>query len=718
MHTKKQMRRAMLVACGAATVLLTACGGGSGNGDTGSSNPPQSTLSPLSGGAMYVGSVSFGDSIAVELDKPAAGKLTLSFLDSRYGLAGKLVGDYTIDAEGTYTVSGLTAADGAVPAALASGAADIDFQFTVEDGVLSGPLGRVPNVAAGNDALLQGYVSTSNRGAELSSIAGQYSYLRQAGNIAAVGQLKISADGSLRTCAGSVYADDCAGGESGKLEVDVDQQTFPGAFSVTLGGERIGRLFVAGGQSSLFIDEAANATDGSPRNGNWVLKAQSLVSGSALNGDWVCAEPELDAQQALTGRTARNIISIENAVLAADNIPQDVALTYNAGLATDGSIVAGFNGLVSGKQGDAAGTPLTWLPVNAKLAYQLRKVPDGAQWLKGVCVPMAAEVEDTTYKGKEVPAAGDSATKLLRVKLGDLRPTQPAIGYDQIYYKLGRYAVDIDKKFDEACETNGQNKIGKVENGLGYDANSRLGNLDSFGCTKNPGEKPGDMKTLVIGPAGKLYLTDGHHSFTSVWESVSTDLTDHGGDGSQAEMYVIVKGDYSDLNRATFFRTLRANKLLWLKDNDNKPVTPYQLPKQLGLKNGLKNDPYRSLVYFTRDIGYEQPSGATEFTEFYWGDWLRTKLDVKDYNLGDAPDSDYATALASYLKAVEDASRAMVALQPTDVVSNGFTAATLGGMTVFDANGELAKLAMPLTDPKPGKLPYAVDYKVKLLSTK
>jgi len=40
--------------------------------------------------------------------------------------------------------------------------------------------------------------------------------------------------------------------------------------------------------------------------------------------------------------------------------------------------------------------------------------------------------------------------------------------------------------------------------------------------------------------------------------------------------------------------------------------------------------------------------------------------------------------------------------------------AMLGGMTVFDEKGELAKLSAPLTDEKPGKLPYAIDYKVKL----
>ncbi|GGC12658.1 hypothetical protein GCM10007205_21970 [Oxalicibacterium flavum] len=85
---------------------------------------------------------------------------------------------------------------------------------------------------------------------------------------------------------------------------------------------------------------------------------------------------------------------------------------------------------------------------------------------------------------------------------------------------------------------------------------------------------------------------------------------------------------------------------------------------------------------------------------------------MKDYNLG-APGADYATALASYLKAVEDASNAMVTLQPSDVVSNGFTATQLGGLTSF-GSAEFTALSQPLTATKPGKLPYAVDYKVKL----
>lgn len=47
--------------------------------------------------------------------------------------------------------------------------------------------------------------------------------------------------------------------------------------------------------------------------------------------------------------------------------------------------------------------------------------------------------------------AGD----MLEVTLGELRPTQGALGYDQIYYKLGRYERQPDKKFDDFCADDG-----------------------------------------------------------------------------------------------------------------------------------------------------------------------------------------------------------------------------------------------------------------------
>ena len=57
--------------------------------------------------------------------------------------------------------------------------------------------------------------------------------------------------------------------------------------------------------------------------------------------------------------------------------------------------------------------------------------------------------------------------RILQVRLDELHPTQPAIGYDQVYYKLGRYAAEEKhiadiarpKKFADLCEANGQGDV-------------------------------------------------------------------------------------------------------------------------------------------------------------------------------------------------------------------------------------------------------------------
>ena len=57
----------------------------------------------------------------------------------------------------------------------------------------------------------------------------------------------------------------------------------------------------------------------------------------------------------------------------------------------------------------------------------------------------------TVTPHRQVARVGD----LIDVTLGDLHPTQGAIGYDQIYYKLGRYELQPDKKFDDFCADEG-----------------------------------------------------------------------------------------------------------------------------------------------------------------------------------------------------------------------------------------------------------------------
>ncbi len=58
-----------------------------------------------------------------------------------------------------------------------------------------------------------------------------------------------------------------------------------------------------------------------------------------------------------------------------------------------------------------------------------------------------------------------------------------------------------------------------------------------------------DVEPVVIGPGGKLYLTDGHHTFTALLDSV------YG--ASNPTVYVNVIANYSNLTTAQFYATLQ-----------------------------------------------------------------------------------------------------------------------------------------------------------------
>ena len=207
-------------------------------------------------------------------------------------------------------------------------------------------------------------------------------------------------------------------------------------------------------------------------------------------------------------------------------------------------------------------------------------------------------------------SAGDSdrgtqrakADELRDITLGEVHPTQAVLGFDEVYYKLGRYrsdkdeaAGDFNKRFEDWCETNGQGAVASVSSG------ARLDDPGSFKCEVPVGEETdetiAEMKTAVVGPGGELYLTDGHHTLTSFLESPDG--------GSGMHLRVRITDDLSDLPTAEFWKTMEEKKYVWLRDENNKPIAVDQLPDRLGL-DGFDDDKYRSLVYFTRDIGYEQ----------------------------------------------------------------------------------------------------------------
>ncbi|WP_332455551.1 ParB/Srx family N-terminal domain-containing protein [Bordetella genomosp. 13] len=356
--------------------------------------------------------------------------------------------------------------------------------------------------------------------------------------------------------------------------------------------------------------------------------------------------------------------------------------------------------------------------------------------------------------------AGD----VLQVRIEELIPTQPSLGYDQIYYKLGRCQGDFDrsdwaadpvlqldylnrtvgKKFGDYCEDTGQHDFVEFTSIDAVRA-ARLDDPSTFQCQSEPGADPDDkaaMKTVMVGWDGNLYLTDGHHSFSALREMADG--------GAKLQVYVCVDDNYSnEPTREAFWQRMIDNDKTWLRDGNGNAITVDQLPTRLGLANdtepgGMAEDRYRSLVYFTRDIAYVADD-LPEFAEYLWADWIRRKQDagqlkpLSDYTLvantanralvlGSSPvtptlDPEPDGSDISYAAAVRDVSILMAATSDSEPIYGATTAAQLGRIQwvagepdTEDARQELADISQDDTDgghPRTaGKLWYAANYRV------
>ncbi|RYF50208.1 MAG: hypothetical protein EOO27_32170, partial [Comamonadaceae bacterium] len=307
------------------------------------------------------------------------------------------------------------------------------------------------------------------------------------------------------------------------------------------------------------------------------------------------------------------------------------------------------------------------------------------------------------------PYLGAEKGDVIEAKIGALHPTQIALGYDQIYYHLGRKQPDLGrytptaagylgddandnysrylyrserKRGDDYCADNGRG---------GLDATSyqphtlRLIDATTFACTDQAPETGSDaaagLKAVVIGPNGALYLTDGHHTFTALNE-----LADG---GPALPVWVRVAANYSDTKDMQVFWTRMADAgYVWLRDADNQVIEPAALPAHLALSD-FQDDHYRSLVYLTRDMGYSNAK-VSEFAEFNWGSWLRKQgFDISAYSLMSLERSrvtltdgviapragDAATSLVA---AVRDAAIRMVTTPGQTMIGADRTAQSLG----------------------------------------
>ena len=287
---------------------------------------------------------------------------------------------------------------------------------------------------------------------------------------------------------------------------------------------------------------------------------------------------------------------------------------------------------------------------------------------------------------------------IIQVKLSELHPTQIAVGKLQIAGALAEYTQDAKALFKALCQTQGAGKLSEMN------SSSTPVDPSSYTCKFAIGADKKQMNTVDIGPAGKLYLTDGHHGFNSFW-----DAPNGGGD---VTLSVLVEQNLSHnsqgvpLTQAQFEQKMAYLKHFLPVDSQGHPVTFSQLPVNLGM-NHFQNDPYRSMLYYLRGIAYDKPEKsinpltgehypAVPFLEFYWGQLLRSKMDLKQYDLNKQSD---------YLKALEEASLVMTTVPEAELIGDsGRTALALGQLKHVDKK-RLAKLAKPHS-----KLAKALEY--------
>ncbi len=240
--------------------------------------------------------------------------------------------------------------------------------------------------------------------------------------------------------------------------------------------------------------------------------------------------------------------------------------------------------------------------------------------------------------------ANIKAGEIVQVEIAQLHPTQAAIGYRQLDYKLHRYQGEPKKLFDDYCESMGQKGV------KDFSDQSRINQPSSFSCKAAVGSEAGPMKTAVIAPDNVLYLTDGHHTFTNFAEVA----------GLNTPVQVRITDDFRSLKTmSAFWQKMEAAHLVWL-DTPKGKIQPDALPSELGRQH-MQNDEYRSLVYFARDIGFGKGDNPPPFLEFYWGKWLETQLPLKGFDLHDR---------SGYADAVEKVAEKMVDVPKDTVIAH------------------------------------------------
>lgn len=168
----------------------------------------------------------------------------------------------------------------------------------------------------------------------------------------------------------------------------------------------------------------------------------------------------------------------------------------------------------------------------------------------------------------ENPPAG----LLCECQVASLRPTQASVGYLEVKRKQGKLGSMKKKKLEKYL-------------------------------LKHP-------EPVIVGPGNKFFITDHHH--------LARALLDEG----ISSTYCQITDNLSKLAEASFWAELKKKKMVYLFDENEKPISPERLPKTIA---DLKDDPFRSIAGQVRERGGFEKS-KTPFSEFAWAGYFRSRM--------------------------------------------------------------------------------------------
>jgi hypothetical protein len=198
-------------------------------------------------------------------------------------------------------------------------------------------------------------------------------------------------------------------------------------------------------------------------------------------------------------------------------------------------------------------------------------------------------------------------------EISDLHPTQASVGMAEVRIKAEKLKAKIQQRSESDF--------------LAY-------------LRKHEKAEP-----VTIGPNGIFYITDHHHLARALY------------DIGVSKTYCTIINNLSDVASDEFWKQLKDNNEVYLKDQNGNLITPQDLPTTV--KN-LSNNPFRSLAGAVREsCGFEKgdkSSSGEDYLEFQWADYLRAHWAQTGISAEDIDTNfERATVAALHLAAQKDA---------------------------------------------------------------